>query len=119
MIITKATLAIIKVRTTFVGSGVFIMSLVNEEVTILTIPLTNIIISFIGAVVSIGLIKNKITLKALLTSLVGGTACGTFLPALFIAHFNLPQRVEIATSFFLGILGMVLVKAIHNKYGSE
>ena len=119
MIIPKAALTIFKVRTTFVGSGAFMLSLIGGEVTVLTIPLTNIIIAFIGAVVSIGLIKRKITLKALLTSLIGGTACGAFLPALFIAHFNLQQEVEIAVSFFLGLLGMVLIKAIYNKYETE
>ena len=119
MIIPKAALTIFKVRTTFVGSGAFMLSLIGGEVTVLTIPLTNIIIAFIGAVISIGLIKGGLTFKVFFFSLLGGTACGSFLPPLLINKFNLGEGVEVATSFLLGLGGMTAIRYFANKYGTK
>ena len=117
MILSKSTLALFKFRSIIFSGTVAVFSFFNkEEVTILTIPLTNIIVAFIGAVVSIGLIKGGLTLKVLFFSILGGTACGAFLPQLFINRYNLGEGVEVAISFLLGLGGMTAARFLTNKY---
>ena len=119
MILSKSTLALIKFRSTVFGATAATVSFASrEDVVILTIPLTNIIIAFIGAVISIGLIKGGLTFKVFFFSLLGGTACGAFLPPLLINKFNLGEGVEVATSFLLGLGGMTAIRYFTNKYGT-
>jgi len=72
-----------------------------------------IVAGFVGGVVSLAMIRD-LTPKVAITTVIGGTACATYLTPLIIDYFQLGgSNLVHPLSFLTGICGMNIVAGVH------
>ena len=92
----------------------------KDELTILGVKITTLIAGFIGALISLSFYKEPYKSKKEhffrnTIKLLGGTACATFVTPLALVYHELPQELESALSFIIGIIGMNLASWLFQK----
>ena len=92
----------------------------KEDITIIGVKITTIIAGFIGALISLSFSKEKYkSTKSMLIrnfiKLSGGTSCAVFVTPLALSYQGLPQEMDNALSFIIGIIGMNIASWLYSK----